>query len=151
MKILIAGGGKIGSCLTEQLTNEGHELTVIDCSTAVLEDMMEKYDVITVAGNAASMSVLETAGVKDAELFIAATDMDEVNMLACMTAHGMNPKLTTIGRIRNPEYRIQAYEMRDVFGLTMAVNPEKQAAHEIARLLNFPGFLSVDSFAKGNV
>ena len=151
MKILIAGGGKIGSCLTEQLTNEGHELTVIDCSTGVLEDMMEKYDVITVAGNAASMSVLETAGVKDADLFIAATDMDEVNMLACMTAHGLNPKLTTIGRIRNPEYRTQAYEMRDVFGLTMAVNPEKQAAHEIARLLNFPGFLSVDSFAKGNV
>ena len=151
MKILIAGGGKIGSCLTEQLTNEGHEITVIDCSTEVLEDIMEKYDVMTVAGNAASMSVLEAADVAEAELFIAATDMDEVNMLACMTAHGMNPELTTIGRIRNPEYRAQAYEMRDVFGLTLSVNPEKQAAHEIARLLNFPGFLSVDSFAKGNI
>ena len=151
MKILIAGGGKIGTCLTEQLTNEGHELTIIDCSTSVLEDVMEKYDVITVAGNAASMAVLETAGVKEMDLFIAATDMDEVNMLACMTAHGMNPNLTTIGRIRNPEYRLQAYEMRDVFGLTLSVNPEHRAAREIARLLNFPGFLSVDTFAKGYV
>ena len=151
MKILIAGGGKIGSCLTEQLTNEGHELTVIDCDSDVLEDLMGRYDVIGVEGNAASMSVLETAGVKDADLLIAATDMDEVNMLACMTAHGMNPDLTTIGRIRNPEYRSQAYEMRDVFGLTMSVNPEQRAAREIARLLRYPGFLSIDTFIKGNV
>ncbi|MBP3868606.1 MAG: NAD-binding protein, partial [Solobacterium sp.] len=103
MKILIAGGGKIGASLTEQLTNEGHELTVIDCDSDVLENLIGRYDVIGVTGNAASMSVLETAGVKDADLFIAATDMDEVNMLACMTAHGMNSNLTTIGRIRNPE------------------------------------------------
>ena len=151
MKILIAGGGKIGSSLTEQLTNDGHEVTVIDCSTAVLEDIMEKYDVITVSGNAASMSILETAEVRSADLLIAATDMDEVNMLACMTAHGMNPSLTTIGRIRNPEYRAQADVMRDVFGLTMSINPEERAAHEIARLLNFPGFLSVDTFAKGTL
>ncbi len=151
MKILIAGGGKIGSCLTEQLANEGHELTVIDSSTAVLEDIMEKYDVITVAGNAADMTVLDAAKVQEADLLIAATDMDEVNMLACMTAHGMNPALTTIGRIRNPEYRRQAHEMRDVFGLTLSVNPEQRAAREIARLLNYPGFLSVDTFAKGYI
>ena len=151
MKILVAGGGKIGACLTEQLTNEGHELTVIDCDTDVLENLISRYDVIGVAGNAASMSILETAGVKDADLFIAATDMDEVNMLACMTAHGMNSNLTTIGRIRNPEYRSQAFEMRDIFGLTMAVNPEQRAAREIARLLRYPGFLSIDTFAKGYV
>ena len=151
MKILIAGGGKIGASLTEQLTNEGHELTVIDCDSDVLENLIGRYDVIGVTGNAASMSVLETAGVKDADLFIAATDMDEVNMLACMTAHGMNSNLTTIGRIRNPEYRSQAFEMRDIFGLTMAVNPEQRAAREIARLLRFPGFLSIDTFAKGYV
>lgn len=151
MKILIAGGGKIGTSLTEQLSNEGHEITVIDNDPDVLETLIAKYDAISMTGNAASMSVLEAAGVKDADLFIAATDMDEVNMLACMTAHGMNPKLTTIGRIRNPEYRAQAYEMRDIFGLTLSVNPEQRAAHEIARLLRFPGFLSIDSFAKGNV
>ena len=151
MKILIAGGGKIGSSLTAHLTEEGHELTVIDCSADVLEDLMGRYDVIGVEGNAASMATLETAGVKEADLFIAATDMDEVNLLACMTAHGMNNKLTTIGRIRNPEYRTQAFEMRDIFGLTMSVNPEQRAAREIARLLKYPGFLSIDTFAKGNV
>lgn len=151
MKILIAGGGKIGSCLTAQLTEEGHEITVVDSDPDVLENIIGRYDVISVAGNAASRSVLETAGVRDADLFIAATDMDEVNLLACLTAHGMNPHLTTIGRIRNPEYRSQAFEMRDIFGLTMSVNPEQRSAREIARLLRFPGFLSVDTFAKGNV
>ena len=150
MKILIAGGGKMGSSLTQQLTDEGHEITVVDSDPDVLENIISRNDVISVCGNAASMSVLETAGVKEAELFIAATDMDEVNMLACMTAHGMNPKLTTIGRIRNPDYRKQAYEMREIFGLTLAVNPERRAAKEIARLLQYPGFLSVDTFAKGN-
>ncbi len=151
MKILIAGGGKIGSSLTAHLTEEGHELTVIDMNADVLEALMGRYDVIGIEGNAASMTVLETAGVKDADLFIAATDMDEVNMLACMTAHGLNSNLTTIGRIRNPEYRSQAYEMRDIFGLSLAVNPEQRAAREIARLLKYPGFLSIDTFAKGNV
>ena len=150
MKILIAGGGKIGSALTEQLSGEGHELTVIDFDPDVLEDIQERYDVITVLGNAASMAVLEMADVKSANLIIAATDRDEVNMLTCLTAHRMNPKAVTIGRIRNPEYRYQAYEMRDMFGLSLAVNPEQRAAHEIARLLKYPGFLSIDTFAKGN-
>ena len=150
MKILIAGGGKIGSALTEQLSGEGHELTVIDFDADVLEFIQEKYDVITVYGNAASMAVLEMADVASADLLVAATDRDEVNMLACLTAHRINPNLTTIGRIRNPEYRYQAYEMKDVFGLSLVVNPEQRAAHEIARLLKYPGFLSIDTFAKGN-
>jgi len=149
MKILIAGGGKIGSAVTEQLLGEGHEITVIDFNPDVLELIQERYDVITVVGNAASMTVLEMADVASADLLVAATDRDEVNMLACLTAHRMNPNLTTIGRIRNPEYRYQAYEMKDVFGLSLAVNPEQRAAREIARLLKYPGFLSIDTFAKG--
>jgi trk system potassium uptake protein TrkA len=149
MKILIAGGGKIGSAVTEQLSGEGHEITVIDFNPDVLELIQERYDVITVVGNAASMTVLEMADVASADLLVAATDLDEVNMLACLTAHRMNPNLTTIGRIRNPEYRYQAYEMKDVFGLSLAVNPEQRAAREIARLLKYPGFLSIDTFAKG--
>lgn len=151
MKIIIAGGGKIGSTLTAQLSAEGHEITVIDRKAEVLENIMESYDVIAVQGNSASMDVLEQADVQEANLLIAATDTDEVNLLSCMTAHGMNPELHTIGRIRNPEYRRQAFEMRDVFALNMAINPERQAAHEIARLLKYPGFLKIDTFAKGNV
>ena len=151
MKILIAGGGKIGSALTEQLSGEGHELTVIDFDADVLEHIQERYDVITVLGNAASMETQEMAGVTGADLFIAATDRDEVNMLACLSAHHINPDIVTIGRIRSPEYRYQAYEMKDAFGLSLAVNPEMRAAREIARLLKYPGFLSIDTFAKGNV
>ena len=96
MKIIIAGGGKVGASLIRQLTTEGHEITLVDSSTDVLEEIMEQYDIIAVQGNAASMDVLSQAGAEDANLVIAATDMDEVNLLCCMTAHVMNPDLHTI-------------------------------------------------------
>jgi len=89
------------------------------------------------------------AGVQEADLLIAATGADEVNLLCCSTAHGIHSNLHTIARIRNPEYTEQIYAMRDVFGLSMTVNPEKQAAVEIQRLLKYPGFLRRDTFAKG--
>ena len=82
---------------------------------------------------------------------IAATSADEINLLCCMTAHGMNRNLHTIARIRNPEYTDQIFEMRNLFALSMTVNPEKQAAVEIERLLKFPGFRKRDTFAKGRV
>ena len=149
MKILIAGGGKIGSTIASQLAFEGHDITMIDMSYDVLNRLVESYDVSGIQGNAASMKTLFEAGVKDANLLIAATDKDEINLLACMCAHGMNHNIHTIGRIRNPEYRMQAYAMQDVFGLNMVINPEQQAAKEIAGLLKFPGFLTIDRFAKG--
>lgn len=151
MKILIAGGGKVGGVLIDKLTDEGHEVTLIDINPDVLESIMEQYDIIAVNGNAASIDTLEQAGVADAELLIAATDADEVNLLACITAHGMNPNLHTIGRIRDPEYRAQALRMRDLFGLNLVINPEQETAREIARLLKYPGFLNIETFAKGNV
>ena len=149
MNIIIAGDGKVGSMLTRQLSTEGHNITVIDSNSRVLEATVERYDVIAVHGNCASMDVLLQAGVKDADLLIAATSEDEVNLLCCTTAHGLNPKLHTIGRIRNPEYTEQIYRMRNVFGLSMVINPENQTAVEIDRLLKYPGFLRRDTFAKG--
>ena len=149
MNIIIAGDGKVGSMLTRQLSTEGHDITVIDSDARVLESSVERYDVIAVHGNCASMSVLQQAGVKDADLLIAATSEDEVNLLCCTTAHALNPKLHTIARIRNPEYTEQIYRMRDIFGLSMVINPENQAATEIDRLLKYPGFLRRDTFAKG--
>ena len=149
MNIIIAGDGRVGSTLARQLSAEGYDLTLIDSNNSVLEASMERYDVMGVQGNCASMAVLRQAGVMDADLLIAATSADEVNLLCCSTAHGMNPKLHTIARIRNPEYIDQIYEMRDLFGLSMAINPEKQAATEIERLLKYPGFLRRDIFAKG--
>ncbi len=149
MNIIIAGDGKVGSTLTRQLSSEGYNVTVIDSNAQVLRASMERYDVIAVQGNCASMEVLRQAGVMEADLLIAATNADEVNLLCCTTAHGLNPKLHTIARIRNPEYTEQIYNMRDVFGLSMAINPEKQAATEIERLLKYPGFLRRDVFARG--
>lgn len=151
MKIIIAGGGKVGATLTRQLSAEGYDLTLIDKNPTLLESIMNSYDIMAVQGNCATMDSLRQAGVEDADLLIAVTNADEVNLLCCMTAHGMNPRLHTIARIRNPEYTHQIYKMRDAFGLSMTVNPEKQAAVEIERLLKFPGFLRRESFAKGRV
>ena len=149
MNIIIAGDGKVGSLLTRQLSSEGYDVTVIDSDATVLQSSVERYDVISVHGNCASMAVLQEAGVKDADLLIAATSADEVNLLCCTTAHALNPKLHTIARIRNPEYTEQIYRMRNIFGLSMVINPENQAATEIERLLKYPGFLRRDTFAKG--
>jgi len=148
MRILIAGDGKVGATLTRQLSAEGHDLILIDSNQAVLESSEEQYDVLTVRGNCASMSVLREAGVQRADLLIAATSTDEMNLLCCLTAHGLNPALSTIARIRDPEYLGQVSEMRELFGLSLAVNPEKQAALEISRLIEYPGFLKRDTFAK---
>ena len=149
MNIIIAGGGKVGLTLARQLAAEGHDLTLIDRDNRVLEMAVEQYDAIAVSGNCASKEVLLKAGVAGADLLVAATNADEVNLLCCMTGHGLNKKLHTIARIRNPEYADQVMTMRDVFPLSMTINPERQAAMEIERLLRFPGFLRRDSFAKG--
>ena len=151
MKIIIAGDGKVGSTLTRQLVAEGHDITLIDAKAEVLEVSEERYDIMAVQGNCASMATLSKAGVEEAELLIVMTGADEVNLLCCTIAHGMNPKLHTIARIRNPEYKDQIYQMRHLFGLSMVVNPERQAAIEMERLIKYPGFLKRDTFAKGRV
>ena len=149
MDIIIAGDGKVGSTLARQLSSEGHNVTLIDSNSKVLNTSIERYDLMGVHGNCASREVLLRAGVKDAELLIASTSADEINLLCCAIAHGINPKLHTIARIRNPEYTDQIHAMRHIFGLSLTVNPERQAAAEIERLLKYPGFLRRESFAKG--
>ncbi len=148
MNIIIAGDGKVGSTLARQLSAEGYDLTLIDANQNVLESSMNSYDVMGIHGNCASLPVLLQAGVKEAGLLIAATSEDEINLLCCAIAHSLNPRLHTIARIRNPEYTDQIFALRDVFALSMSVNPEQQAAVEIERLLKYPGFLRRDTFAK---
>ena len=149
MNIIIAGDGKVGSTLTRLLSAEGHDITLIDTNSRVLEASLEQYDVMAIQGNCAAMDILLQAGVREADLLIAATNADEINLLCCTTAHGLNPKLHTIARIRNPEYNNQIYRLRNIFGLSMPINPERQAANEIEKLLKLPGFLRRDVFAKG--
>ena len=149
MNIVIAGGGKVGTTLALRLSSEGYDITLIDSNHRVLEEVCEQCDAMGVQGNCASMPVLLQAGISDADLLIAVTNEDEVNLLCCTTAHGINKKMHTIARIRNPEYTQQIHALRDVFALSLAVNPEFQAAREVERLLRFPGFLRRDTFAKG--
>lgn len=149
MNIIIAGNGKVGATLLQQLSQEGHDLTLVDMNKSVLEAAVTRHDVMAVQGNCAAQQVLLDAGVMDADLLIAVTGADEVNLLSCMTAHGLNPDLHTIARIRNPEYTQQSHQMRDLFALSMTVNEEAQAAKEMERLLKLPGFLRRDTFAKG--
>jgi trk system potassium uptake protein TrkA len=149
MNIIIAGSGKVGRSLAAQLSAEGHDLTLIDMNPDVLEAMGSSLDVMCVQGNCAALPTLQQAGIMDADLLIAATNSDELNLLCCTTAHGINPKIHTIGRIRNPEYTQQIYSLKDVFALSLSVNPDRQAANEIERLLRLPGFLHRDTFANG--
>ena len=143
MKVIIAGAGKVGCLLTKKLLAEGYEITLIDNNQQVMEVCSDRFDVMSVQGNCASMEVLEQANIQKADLLIAVTGKDEFNLLCCMTAHGMNADIHTIARIRNPEYGEQIYKMRDT------LNPERQAALEIDRLLKYPGFLRRDTFAHG--
>lgn len=151
MKVIIAGDGKVGVAIARQLSTEGYDLTIIDSNQAILDSTLDQYDVMTVPGNCATMKVLLEAGIKDAQLLIATTGADEINLLCCMTAHTLNPNIHTIARIRNPEYSEQLFRMRNTFALSLAINPEKKAAHQMERLLKFPGFLKRESFAKDRV
>ena len=130
MQIIIVGDGKVGVALTEQLSSEGHDITVIDSNPKVLEQSLESYDVMVVHGNGASIGVLKEAGVEDAHLLIAATSRDETNLLTCIVAKKLGAK-HTIARVRNPEYAEQLVLMRDELGLSMTINPELAAAREI--------------------
>lgn len=151
MKIIIAGDGKVGLALTRQLLHEGHEVTIVDSNPVVLQANMYQYDVMAVQGNAATMEALRQAQVEKADLLIAATSADEINLLCCLTAKKMNSRLHTIARVRNPDYTEQLFFMREELGLSMTINPELSAAREIFHLLQFPSFLHRDSFAKGRV
>lgn len=151
MKILIAGLGKVGESLAAELCDEDNDLTLVDNDPECLETLSGRFDVMTFMGNCASMKTLRDAGVEEADLLIVSTGSDEINLLCCMTAHKLNPRIHTIARIRDPEYAEQAYAMQDDFGLSLIFNPEKQTAVEIERLLKYPAFLKRDSFVKGRV
>lgn len=151
MKILIAGDGKVGLALTKQLLREGHDVVVIDTNQAVLSNNEVETEAMAVNGNAAAMDTLIRAGVRDAELLIAATNSDETNILCCLTGRKLNKKIHTIARIRNGEYSKQLAMLHEELGLSMTINPEQSAAREIFRLLQFPDFLKRETFAKGRV
>lgn len=150
MYIVIAGDGKVGSTLAEELSKEGHDIVVIDSNSKVVEESVDLYDIRGVCGNGASYQVQKEAGVDQADLLIAATSSDELNILCCLVAKKLGAR-HTIARVRNPDYSKQLAFFREELGLSMVVNPELEAAREIARILRFPSAIKIDFFAKGKV
>ena len=150
MRIVIVGLGTIGKTILKTLAKEKHSITLIDENKDKIEELIAKYDVSAVIGNGARMDIQQEAKVKDADLVIAITDSDELNIFACMVARKVGAK-NTIARVRNPDYSQQISEMKDDLGISMLVNPEKDTANEIFNLINLPSIVQVEHFAKGRV
>ena len=150
MRIVIVGLGTIGKTILRTLSKEKHSITLIDENKDKIEELIAKYDVYAVIGNGARMDIQQEANVKDADLVIAITDSDELNIFACMVARKVGAK-NTIARVRNPDYSQQISEMKDDLGISMLVNPEKDTANEIFNLINLPSIVQVEHFAKGRV
>ena len=150
LNIIIAGCGKVGITLIDQLTKEGHYITVIDKNPTKLQTLSNNYDVMTVCGNGASYSVQREAGIESADLIIAVTDSDELNLLCCTVA-SRSGKCSAIARVRTPDYSIEANYLKNRLGLARIINPELEAANEVTRILSLPTALDVTPFAHGQV
>lgn len=150
MRIIIVGCGNVGSAIAEQLSYEGHNITVVDVNEKLVNGVSDAYDVLGVVGNGASLNIQREAGVDNADLLIAVTGADELNLLCCLIARKAGG-CHTIARVSNPVYSREIGFIKEELGLSMIINPQMAAAQEIGRLLKFPSALKVDSFAKSRV
>ncbi len=150
LNIIIVGCGKVGATLVSRLCEEGHDITVIDKNKDVVHDICETYDVLGIVGNGSSYKVQMDAGIENANLMIAVTDSDELNILCCTMAKKVG-NCSTVARVRNPDYSDELHYLREKLGLSIILNPELETANEIARLLKFPSALSINAFARGQV
>lgn len=150
MRIVIIGLGKIGRTVLNNLSSEDHTITIIDQNKDKIENAIEKYDIFGVVGNGACQDIQQEANVKNADMMIALTDSDEVNILACLVAKRLGAP-NTVARVRNPEYRRQIIDMKEELGISMILNPEKETANELFSLISLPSVAHVEHFAKGRV
>ena len=150
MKIIIVGCGRVGQNLAEKLNAGGNEVTVIDMLSSKVEAITSRCDVMGIVGNGAMHTTQHEAGIATADLLIAVTDSDELNLLCCVVAK-KEGNCQTIARVKNPEYSKEAPYLKEQLGLAMVINPEYAAAEEISRVLRFPAALNIEPFAKGRV
>lgn len=148
LNIIIVGCGKVGTTLLQRLSEEGHNITFIDTNQKLVENLSNSYDVMGITGNGASCKVQIEAGIETADLFIAVTESDELNLLCCTIAKKVGD-CSTIARVRNPMYSEEQSYLRDQLGLSMIINPELETAREISRIMRLPAALSTNSFSKG--
>jgi len=149
LNIIIVGCGKIGTTLAEQLSKEGHDITIIDKNPDRITTLIEGCDVMGIIGNGASYSILQEAGIDSADLIIAVTNSDELNLLTCTIAQRVGQNCAAIARVRDPEYSDELVYLQQRLGLAMIINPEHLAAREIRRILSLPDALGVNEFAHG--
>ena len=150
MHIIIVGCGKVGRTLAEQLQEEDIDLTVIDTVEKTVNDVTEGIDAMGIVGNGASINTLMEAGINTADILIAVTASDELNLLCCLIAQKTG-SCQTIARVRNPIYSQEIGFIKEKLGISMIINPEYAAAQEISRLLRFPAAIKIDPFSKGKV
>ena len=149
LRIIVVGAGKVGDTLVNRLADEGHNLVIIDKNEERLTQLANLCDCMCITGSGASHEVLMEAGISETDLFIAVTESDELNLLCCTIAKQFNNRLSTIARVRNPDYISDVSYLRSKLGIEMIINPEYEAAVEISRLLSLPAAISVNSFAHG--
>lgn len=150
MKIVIVGNGKLGFSLAEQLSDEGHDVVIIDHNENVIRITRNSLDVSCISGNGNNQDIQVQAGVPTADLVIAVTSTDEQNILCCLLAKKLGAK-HTIARVREPDYAKSVMTLREELNLSLAINPEREAATDISRILRFPSAMKVDFFAKGRL
>ena len=150
MKIIVVGGGKVGTALCRSLVAENHDVILIEQDEAVLNQITKRYDIIGISGNGANFKILEQADVSHCDIFISMTEHDEVNMVSAVLAKRMGAKETVV-RVRNPEYSNPYFKEKNILGFSLVVNPELLTARYIANIIDFPNALSVEHFANGRV
>ena len=148
MNALIVGCGKVGTELARTLVNDGHNVSVVDTNEKALASVSEAIDIFPVPGNGADINTLRDAGIDTADIFIAVSPSDELNLLACLVAGSVSERLKTIARVRNPLYSKETDFLKSKLGLSKIINPELAAAAEIYKLLQFPALSRIDTFAE---
>lgn len=148
MRIIIVGGGKVGLTLSEQLCQEGHNITLLDTNPSIVEQAVNSLDIQGIVGSGTSYKAQIEAGIASADVLIAVTDKDETSLLSCLIAKKAG-NCKTIARVRDPEYYSEIRFIQEELGLAMAINPDITVANEIERLIQVPSALEVDTFAKG--
>ncbi|MBK0348589.1 Trk system potassium transporter TrkA [Aerococcaceae bacterium zg-ZJ1578] len=150
MKIVIVGGGKVGEKLCAELSHEHNDILLIEKDEEKLDQLMNKFDITGIVGNGASIEIQQEIGVDTADVFIAVTEMDEINLISSVLAKNLGATYT-VARVRNPEYSNHQSVLKESLGLSLIINPELSAARDIVRVLKYPSALSAESFAADRV
>lgn len=154
MKVVICGAGQVGANIARYLAQDSNHVTIIDQSSDLIEKLGNEYDVQAIVGNASSPATLRQAGASDADMLIAVTLSDEVNMVACQVAHSLFSVPTRIARIRNQAYlepRWADLFSRDNLPIDVIISPEIEVAKAVARRLEVPGAFDMIPLADGRV